>query len=1106
MKKNIYKLFISLIFMLGGAITINAQVSEGGTPISIQRDIRGNVPSIIMPSVNVDKLLEEDEIEAKLGFPFRFGKDHQVNLDMNNSGEWYSLNDGSKIWRLRIVCPDAYSTNLLYDWFWMPEGAKFYLYNDDRSEIIGAFTNKNNKEFGEFATSLISGEAVTLEYFEPANVVKPGIISISTVVHGYRDMLGKFTLRGFGSSGSCNNNVACDVGEEWRDQIRSVAMIIVGGSRACSGALVNNTSGDLEQLFLTANHCLIGSVSSWVFMFNYDSPQCTPNQDGPTSMTVQGSTLLASNSASDFALVKITEDIPQEYNVHWAGWSAIDQASTKSVGIHHPAGDVKKISFDYDPSSTSDYDPSPYLADSHWEVTAWDDGTTEPGSSGSPLFDQNQRIIGQLHGGWASCTSITQDYYGKVSMSWNRGTTPSTRLKDWLDPVNSGELELDGFDPSLGNPDVVPPTAITNLNITNITSTGLTLNWTAPYDTSYGGVRSYDIRYSETAINDTNDFNNAIEINFSCSPADSGTAESLVLTSLDFATTYYFAIRSSDRWDNISELSNVATATTFDAPEISVTPSQISHTAQVGDEISDTIKVMNVTSANSTLEYSISMENNSFPDKTVNVKLTPENRPNKSSEIEKKFPNIENGQSFRGFGGPDIFGYEWMDSDELSGPAFEWNDISSDGIEATNWTPTGSYDAKDEGYSGPYNLGFNFSFYDTDFSSVYITSNGFLSFTTLSGSYFSNSSIPNSSLPNGIIAGFWDDLDGSSQGKVYYKSYTDKFVVQFDGWGKYSSSSSSLTFQMVIRKNGKVNFFYKNMTGTLNSATVGIESPNGTDGLQVAKDASYIKNNLAVEFAAEPEWMTMDHYDGILYNGNYSNIIIDFITEDLPSGLYSMDVVVNSNDPNSPVMIVPVSLNLTGGEIPVELTSFTAERKDKYITITWSTATETNNMGFEVERKTSDKWENISFVSGKGTTTEISKYYFQDEISSLNSNKVSYRLKQMDFDGAFTLSDIIEVDLTPSQYELSQNYPNPFNPETKINYALPFKSEVQISIYNSLGEKLAVLENASKDAGYYELVWNASDLASGLYLYIITAKSLENNNEFRNVKKMLLIK
>lgn len=444
------------LFLLGLTLCllsprVLAQISEGGAPPSFGlKAATSNVATVTTRPPNIPALLAEDEAEEAKDVPFRFGYPYEVAYDMTNSGTWETLTDGSRLWRLRIECPGAYSINLVYRMFWMPPGAKFYIYNEDRSHVIGAFTERNNKEYGEFATAPVRGAVSILEYYEPAGTPEQGLLSIQRIVHAYRDIFALAADKeaaGFGSSGACNNNVNCPEGALWQDEKRSVAMILTsGGFRLCTGALVNNVREDLTPYFLTANHCL-GGEATWIFMFNYEAPACS-NVDGPTWMTVSGSIRRANYNNSDFALLELLEQPPDSYNVYYAGWSAVNVAAASGVvGIHHPAGDIKKISFDYDAVVSANYAGS--SGGSHWRVVAWNDGTTEGGSSGSPLFDSvTHRIVGQLHGGTASCASITSDYYGKVAMSWTGGGTSSTRLSDWLDPDNSGILQVDGLDPA----------------------------------------------------------------------------------------------------------------------------------------------------------------------------------------------------------------------------------------------------------------------------------------------------------------------------------------------------------------------------------------------------------------------------------------------------------------------------------------------------------------------------------------------------------------------------------------------------------------------------------------------------------------------------------
>jgi V8-like Glu-specific endopeptidase len=231
-------------------------------------------------------------------------------------------------------------------------------------------------------------------------------LHINQVTHAYRDLLG--LMKGLGDSGTCNNNVICPEGDPWRDEIAAVAMITVGGSGICTGTLINNCANDGTPYFLTANHCTSGSnVGTWGFRFNWESPTCTPTTNGPTNQTVAGATLLVNSAGSDVALLQLNTTPPASYNVKYAGWDATGTAPTSVTCIHHPSGDIKKISFENNAVVTGSFGGAQC-----WHILAWDDGTTEPGSSGSGLWNQDHHLVGQLFGGEAACANNVNDYFG----------------------------------------------------------------------------------------------------------------------------------------------------------------------------------------------------------------------------------------------------------------------------------------------------------------------------------------------------------------------------------------------------------------------------------------------------------------------------------------------------------------------------------------------------------------------------------------------------------------------------------------------------------------------------------------------------------------------
>jgi hypothetical protein len=451
-----------------------------------------------------------------------------------------------------------------------------------------------------------------------------------------------------------------------------------------------------------------------------------------------------------------------------------------------------------------------------------------------------------------------------------------------------------------------------------------------------------------------------------------------------------------------------------------------------------------------------------------------------------------------------LFGYEWIDSNEPGGPVYEWNDIAATGTLVNSWVPTDIYPAVDEGKAGPFSLGFAFKYYGVEYNNVWFCSNGFISFVDITDAGMSNDQIPASGIPNCLIAGIWDDLDGQTTGKVYYKQESNKFIVQYDNWPGYVSGTGPFTWQFVINKNGKIMLYYKTILGSSNSSTIGIENHNGSDGLQVAYNATYLQNNFALQFSAEPEWLLADNIEGTVYNGNTIAVLLNFVTEGLDSGDYSMDMVITSNDPVNTEIVVPIGMKITS-VVPVELSSFTAENINDEVILRWQTATETNNSGFEVERsqksavRNQNDWMKINFVEGRGTTTEKTDYIFRNKITKPGT--YAYRLKQIDFDGTINYSPEIEIDVTgPKEYALFQNYPNPFNPSTTIKFALPVKTNLIISVYNLLGEKVAEIFKGELESGYHEVEFNAINIPSGVYFYRFESE------QFNSVKKMVILK
>lgn len=474
---------ILLLFYFCAYTKVSAQLSTHERPISFDTKQKPTMlskslnPVVIMPLLDMAKIEAEDKEDEEYDMPPRFGYQHKVNYDLKNSGTWFELSNGDKLWQLEVVCPAALSVNFCYDKFWIPDGGKFFVYSKDKKHSIGAFTSNNNKGDREnirgFATGLVYGDDVVLEYYQPKEVTTDAIISIEYVVHGYRYI--RFGNTGFGYAGSCMVNINCEEGLDWQTEKKAVALIIVNGERWCTGSLINTTDLSQKPYLLTADHCLGGranedkkydadtlpNLDRYSFWWNYEVPGCDNINVEPDNYQVTtGATVLANNSLSDFALLQLTED-PKDivgYTPYYLGWDCSGSSGDPGVCIHHPRGDVKKISTVAAtpvPTIYRSYTEYTYFS-THWRV-AWKStqnghGTTEGGSSGSPLLTAGHKVIGQLHGGYSDCgdSICAPDWYGKLNVSWTGaliGYNNSTyrRLNCWLDSLNTGMQTMEGL-------------------------------------------------------------------------------------------------------------------------------------------------------------------------------------------------------------------------------------------------------------------------------------------------------------------------------------------------------------------------------------------------------------------------------------------------------------------------------------------------------------------------------------------------------------------------------------------------------------------------------------------------------------------------------------
>ena len=445
-----------------------------------------NVPSFTVQSPDMATLSTDDEARAKQGIMYRIGVNMPVDIDIYKDGTWYSDNEGNLVYQVHLQAAGAKAINVSFDEYTLPENAELRLFSQTTNYLVGPYTSDNNIEEGHMSTAMVKGDNAILEVMIPANAKGEFKLHIQNVGYFYRNVdpfASEIEDRDFGDSDpSCEVNVNCSEGSSWQNQKAGVVKILLeeGGQWGyCSGSLVNNTSNDCTPYVLTAQHCgssgTAAEFRNWVFYFNYEASGCSNPGSEPTLKSITGSVRVASSGTisdvqkSDFLLVILKSRPAATLNSYYNGWNRNATASSSGVGIHHPAGDIKKISTYTSTLVSTSWDGS--TPNSHWRVT-WaattnGHGVTEGGSSGSPIFNgATGLIVGNLSGGGSFCSSPNSpDLYGKFAYSWNScGSTNQTQLAPWLDRANTSPMTLTG----MANSCTAASTPVVDFNASNV--------------------------------------------------------------------------------------------------------------------------------------------------------------------------------------------------------------------------------------------------------------------------------------------------------------------------------------------------------------------------------------------------------------------------------------------------------------------------------------------------------------------------------------------------------------------------------------------------------------------------------------------------------------
>ena len=428
----------------------------------------------------------DNAMRKKMGQPLLEARIYPLEVNMDTVGVWSeSSTKKENIWTLAVDVPLSKGFYISMEDFYLPKGAQLFAYNKGNFDNAIVFSHEDNPNGGPYSIEDLTGDNVILEYVASKNITEKPKIHLLDVGYKYSDETGN--VSGFGESASCMININCVQGVEWQAQKKGVVRLRirkisdgVNNGSACTGTLINNTNNDKTPYILTAYHCLenvdISNPDNFSVFFNYELPTCENTGTRPAYKFHRGANVKVANpisGGSDGVLLQLTGTIPEDWDVYFNGW---DRSNTNNVTsgaiIHHPQGDIKKITL-YNKTLTSGQWDNTSPQNSFW-IVSYSEGSTEKGSSGSSIFNQNGLVIGTLTGGNSSCSAATAfDFYGKLWYHWDKSSDANLHMSKYLDPINSGQTVLVGLH---NNPNLDEELILGKSNINLLPNSSTTIN------------------------------------------------------------------------------------------------------------------------------------------------------------------------------------------------------------------------------------------------------------------------------------------------------------------------------------------------------------------------------------------------------------------------------------------------------------------------------------------------------------------------------------------------------------------------------------------------------------------------------------------------------